>query len=119
MSTLARVVAALLLAVSLPAHALQDFDACVVGPGSAGTVESVRLVPVQRDLHAFDPEVLEHRVQPDEAQELVVLAHQEVIEMLLDEESGSLAELSDLTGKAIRLQAEAGYLPDQFDVVLM
>ena len=72
MSTLARVVAALLLAVSLPAHALQDFDACVVGPGSAGTVESVRLVPVQRDLHAFDLEVLEHRVQPDEAQELVV-----------------------------------------------
>ena len=54
-----------------------------------------------------------------QAQELVVLAHQEVIEMLLDEESGSLAELSDLTGKAIRLQAEAGYLPDQFDVVLM
>jgi ribonuclease G len=53
------------------------------------------------------------------ARELVVLAHQEVIEMLLDEESGSLAELSDLTGKPIRLQAESGYLPDQFDVVLM
>ena len=51
--------------------------------------------------------------------ELVVLAHQDVIEMLLDEESGSLAELTDLTGKPIRLQAESGYSPDQFDVVLI
>jgi ribonuclease G len=51
--------------------------------------------------------------------ELVVLAHQDVIEMLLDEESGSLAELSDLTGKPIRLQSEAQYAPDQFDVVLI
>jgi ribonuclease G len=53
------------------------------------------------------------------APELVVLAHRDVIEMLLDEESGSLAELCSHTGKAIRLQAEASYLPDQFDVVLM
>jgi ribonuclease G len=51
--------------------------------------------------------------------EFVVLAHQDVIELLLDEESGSLAELSDTTGKPIRLQAEASFLPDQFDVVLM
>jgi ribonuclease G len=51
--------------------------------------------------------------------ELVVLGHQDVIEMLLDEESASLAELSDLTGKPIRLQAEAQYAPDQFDVVLI
>jgi ribonuclease G len=53
------------------------------------------------------------------ARELVVLAHQEVIEMLLDEESGSLSELAEITAKPIRLQAEAAYLPDQFDVVLM
>ena len=72
MSTLARVLAALAFAVSLPAHALPEFDACVVVPGSAGSVESVRLIPIQRDLHAFDPEVLEHSVQPEEAQELVV-----------------------------------------------
>jgi ribonuclease G len=51
--------------------------------------------------------------------ELVVLAHQDVIDLLLDEESGSLAELSDLTGKPIRLQSEAQYAPDQFDVVLI
>jgi len=51
--------------------------------------------------------------------EMVVLSHQDVIEMLLDEESASLAELSELTGKPIRLQSEAQYAPDHFDVVLI
>jgi ribonuclease G len=51
--------------------------------------------------------------------ELVVLAHQDVIEMLLDEESRSLAELEEFTGKPIRLQAEAMYFQDQYDVVLV
>jgi ribonuclease G len=63
-------------------------------------------------------EILRQNRQFD-VKEMVVLAHQDVIELLLDEESGSLAELSDLTGKPVRLQAEAQYLPDQFDVVLM
>jgi hypothetical protein len=73
-NTFARVLAAVLFAVTLQAHAAPDFEACVVAvaEGGAGTVESVRLVPVQRDLHAFDPEVLEHSVQPEAAQELVV-----------------------------------------------
>ncbi len=51
--------------------------------------------------------------------ELVVLAHQDVIEMLLDEESSSLAELEEFTGKPIRLQAESMYAQDRFDVVLV
>ncbi len=51
--------------------------------------------------------------------ELVILAHQEVIELLLDEESSSIAELEALTGKSIRLQAESLYAQDQFDVVLV
>jgi ribonuclease G len=51
--------------------------------------------------------------------ELVVLAHQDVVEMLLDEESTSLAELSDAIGKPVRLQVESLYGPDQFDVVLI
>jgi ribonuclease G len=54
-----------------------------------------------------------------EFQQLMVLAHQDVIEMLLDEESAALAELEVLTGKPIRLQTEALYAVDQFDVVLM
>ena len=48
-----------------------------------------------------------------------MLAHQDVIERLLDEESAALAELEVLTGKPIRLQTEALYLIDQYDVVLM
>ena len=52
-------------------------------------------------------------------QEMMVLAHQDVIERLLDEESAALAELEVHTGKPIRLQTEALYHLDQYDVVLM
>lgn len=51
--------------------------------------------------------------------ELVVLAHQDVVELLLDEESASLAELEEMTGKPIRLQTETMFIPERFDVVLM
>ena len=54
-----------------------------------------------------------------EFNEALVLAHQDVIELLLDEQAGSLADLVEQTGKAIRLQTESLYLQDQFDVVLM
>ncbi|MGB7739168.1 MAG: Rne/Rng family ribonuclease, partial [Steroidobacteraceae bacterium] len=52
-------------------------------------------------------------------QQLMVLAHSDVIERLLDEESAALGELEVLVGKPIRLQTEALYLHDQYDVVLM
>ncbi len=52
-------------------------------------------------------------------QQLMVLAHSDVIERLLDEESAALGELEVLVGKPIRLQTEALYLLDQYDVVLM
>jgi len=54
-----------------------------------------------------------------EFDEALVLAHQNVIELLLDEQATGLAELEEQTGKSIRMQPEALYLPDQFDVVLM
>jgi ribonuclease G len=54
-----------------------------------------------------------------EFEEVLVLAHQDVIEMLLDDQASSLAELEEQTGKSIRLQTESLYLQDQFDVVLM
>ncbi len=54
-----------------------------------------------------------------EFDEVMVLAHEDVIELLLDEQARSLADLSEQTGKAVRLQTEALYLQDQFDVVLM
>lgn len=52
-------------------------------------------------------------------EELMVLAHQDVIELLLDEQAPALAELAEQTGKSIGLQTESLYLQDQFDVVLM
>jgi ribonuclease G len=54
-----------------------------------------------------------------ECQQLMVLAHQDVIERLLDEESAALGELELTTAKPIRLQTEALYAVDQYDVVLM
>ena len=52
-----------------------------------------------------------------EAQELRVLAAQEVVDLLLDEEAIGLAEVSVQAGRPIRLQAEALYTQEQFDVV--
>ncbi len=54
-----------------------------------------------------------------EFDEAMVLAHQNIIELLLDEQAPSLAELEEQTGKSIRFQPEALYSQDQFDVVLM
>jgi ribonuclease G len=54
-----------------------------------------------------------------ECRQLMVLAHQDVIERLLDEESSALGELELVTGVPIRLQTEALYGVDQYDVVLM
>ncbi len=51
--------------------------------------------------------------------EVLILAHQDVIELLLDEEAGGLAETEEQIGKSIRLQPESLYLKDQFDVVLI
>jgi len=53
------------------------------------------------------------------AREYRVLAAPAVIDLFLDEESGSLAMLSDFIGKPISLQAESGYTQEQFDIVLM
>ena len=63
-------------------------------------------------------EVLRQARQFD-SQQLMVLAHQDVIERLLDEESAALGELELAVGKLIRLQTEALYTVDQYDVVLM
>lgn len=53
------------------------------------------------------------------AREYRILAAQNVIDMLLDEESTSLAELADFIGKPIYLQVENAYTQEQYDVVLM
>jgi len=54
-----------------------------------------------------------------DAREYRVLAAPAVTDLFLDEESQSLAMLSDFIGKPISLQAETGYAQEQFDIVLM
>ncbi len=53
------------------------------------------------------------------AREYRILAAQSVIDMLLDEESTSLAELADFIGKPIYLQVENTYSQEQYDVILL
>jgi len=54
-----------------------------------------------------------------EAQEFLVLAAHSVVDLMLDEESTSIAELEDFIGKPIRFQVETEYNQEHFDVVLM
>ena len=63
-------------------------------------------------------EILRESRQFD-VQRLLVLASQEVVDLLLDEESTSLAELEAFIGKPIKFQVEALYNQEQFDVVLL
>lgn len=63
-------------------------------------------------------EILREARQFD-AQQLLVLASQPVIDLLVDEESTSFAELEEFIGKPIKLQVESEYTQEQFDVVLM
>ncbi|MDH3768196.1 MAG: ribonuclease E/G, partial [Gammaproteobacteria bacterium] len=63
-------------------------------------------------------EVLRQSRQFD-CKEMMVLAHQDVIELLVDEESDLIAGLETITGNPIRLQTETLYSLEQHDVVLM
>ena len=53
------------------------------------------------------------------AREYRILASQKVIDLFLDEESQSLAQLSDFIGKPVSLQVESLYSQEQYDVILM
>ena len=53
------------------------------------------------------------------AREFRILASQQVIDLFLDEESQSLALLSDAIGKPVSLLVESQYNQEQFDIVLM
>jgi ribonuclease G len=53
------------------------------------------------------------------SRELLILAHQDVVDRLLEDESATLAELEAQVGRPIRMQVEALYGVDQYDVVLI
>ena len=48
----------------------------------------------------------------------LVLASQDVVDRLLDEESSNVADLEEFIGKPIRFQVEPMYTQEQFDVIL-
>lgn len=62
-------------------------------------------------------EILRHSRQFN-VKALSVIASHQVIDMLMDEESQSLADLSDFINKPVSLQADASYKQTAFDIVL-
>ncbi|HVR81846.1 MAG TPA: ribonuclease G [Luteimonas sp.] len=58
-------------------------------------------------------------VRQFEAARLLVIASPNVVTRITDEESAAVAELEEFLGKSIRFQADAQYLQEQFDVVLL
>ncbi len=91
-------------------HILCEPCPCCGGRGSLKTAETT--------CYEIFREILRESRQ-FEVEQLLVLASQEVIDRLLDEESAHLAELEEFIGKPIKLQAESLYTQEQYDVVLI
>lgn len=54
-----------------------------------------------------------------DAQQYLVIASQEVVDLMVDEESNTVAELEEFINKPIKFQVETMYNQEQFDVVLL
>ena len=91
-------------------HVLCDTCPTCEGRGSIKTAETV-CYEIFRD-------ILREARQFD-AKELLVLAAQDVVDLLVDEESSSLAELEGFIGIPIKFQVEAMFTQEQFDVVIL
>jgi ribonuclease G len=91
-------------------HVLCEACPTCEGRGSVRTAETV--------CYEIFRELLREARQYD-AQQFLVLASQEVVDMMLDEESTSVAEFEEFIGKPVRFQVETLYTQEQFDVVLM
>lgn len=89
-------------------HTLCAACPCCAGRGS---LKSVRTV-----CYEIFRELLRESRQ-FEVEQLLLLASQDVIDSMLDEEADHLAELEQFIGKPIKLQAEPLYTQEQFDVV--
>ncbi len=91
-------------------HVLCEPCPCCSGRGNLKTPETT--------CYEIFREILRESRQFD-VEQLLVLASQEVIDRLLDDESQNLAELEQFIGKPIRLQAEVLYTQEQYDIVLV
>jgi ribonuclease G len=92
------------------AHILCEPCPTCAGRGQVKTARSVCydiLREILREARQFNP------------REFRVVAGATVVEMLLDEESVHLAELSEFIGKPISLNAEPTMSPEQYDIVLL
>jgi ribonuclease G len=78
-----------------------------------GTIKSAETVCYE----IFREILREARTYENDA--LLVLASQAVVDRLLDEESGNVADLEEFIGKTIRFQVETLYTQEQYDVVLL
>ncbi len=81
--------------------------------GGRGTIKTAETV-----CYEIFREILREARQFD-ARELLVLAAQDVVDLLVDEESSSLAELEDFIDIPIRFQVEALFTQEQYDVVIL
>ena len=91
-------------------HLLSEPCPCCNGRGTIKTPQTV-CYEIQREI------VGEARRYP--AKSYKILASQAVIDLLLDEESQSLAMLIDFIGAPITLAVETSYNQEQFDIILM
>ncbi len=83
---------------------------CCCGRGVLKTAETVCLEIFREIIR----EVRQYNVQ-----ELLVLASNEVVERLLDEEADMLSQLQSFLGVSIKFRSEAQYNQEQYDVVLL
>jgi len=92
------------------AHVLCEPCAACGGRGQVKTARTLCyeiLREILREARAF------------KAREFRVLASQAVCDLFLEDEAGSLAMLSDFIGKPVSVQVEAGYMHEQYDIVLL
>ncbi len=92
------------------AHILCEPCPCCQGRGEIKTTRTVcyeALRETLREARQFD------------AREYRILASQPMVDMFLDEESQSLAQLSDFIGKPVSLQVETSYTQEQYDIILL
>ncbi len=91
-------------------HTLCEACPTCKGKGTIKTAETV-CYEIFRDIM--------REVRQFEANKLLVVASQEVVDMLLDEESSGVGELEEFIGRPISFQVESLYIQDQYDIVLL
>jgi ribonuclease G len=82
--------------------------------GGRGEIKTARTV-----CYEILREILREARQFGDAREFRILASQTVVDLFLEEESQSLAMLSDFIGKPISMQVESVYHQEQYDIILM